>query len=102
MFLVGIATLIVATGVTWAVTPWVIRLAERIGAVDRPGARKTHTGPMPRIGGVAVFLGFAAGMTFAAYATGNLFEMPQVDVYWWGLALAATAVAHHPVTVSLA
>jgi UDP-GlcNAc:undecaprenyl-phosphate GlcNAc-1-phosphate transferase len=37
-------------------TPVVIRLAHRIGAVDRPGARKVHERPIPRLGGVAIFL----------------------------------------------
>jgi len=37
-------------------TPLVIRLARRIGAVDRPGIRSVHTRPTPRIGGVAIFL----------------------------------------------
>ena len=37
-------------------TPWVIRLARRIGAVDQPGLRGVHQRPIPRIGGVAIFL----------------------------------------------
>jgi UDP-N-acetylmuramyl pentapeptide phosphotransferase/UDP-N-acetylglucosamine-1-phosphate transferase len=36
-------------------TPLVIRLARRIGAVDRPGIRSVHKLPIPRIGGVAIF-----------------------------------------------
>lgn len=41
------------------VTPWVIRLAQRLGAVDQPDQRKVHCQPMPRLGGLAVYLGFA-------------------------------------------
>jgi len=37
-------------------TPIVIRLARRIGAVDNPGIRSVHTLPIPRIGGVAIYL----------------------------------------------
>ncbi len=37
-------------------TPFVIWLARRIGAVDRPGVRSIHTHPIPRIGGVAIYL----------------------------------------------
>ena len=91
MFLVGIASMIVAMGVTWMITPALIRVAERVNAVDQPDARKTHTAPMPRIGGVAVFAGFIAGMAFAAYATGLLFHLPQ-GVYWRGLIFAATGL----------
>lgn len=37
-------------------TPFVIRLAGRIGAVDRPGVRTVHERSIPRIGGVALFV----------------------------------------------
>ncbi len=42
-------------------TPLVRLLALRIGAVDRPGARKIQTKPIPRLGGVGVAM--AAGLT---------------------------------------
>ncbi len=42
----------------WLFTPWAIRLALHFGAVDLPNDRKVHRKPMPRMGGVAVFLGF--------------------------------------------
>jgi UDP-GlcNAc:undecaprenyl-phosphate GlcNAc-1-phosphate transferase len=92
MIYVGIASLLVAMGVTWVVTPGVIRLASYFGALDRPGGRKTHASPVPRIGGLAVFAGFLAGMAFAAFATGNLLTIPQTGVYWRGLAIAATGL----------
>lgn len=92
MVYVGIAAFLVAMGTTWVVTPGVIRLAGALGAVDRPGERKTHLEPMPRIGGLAVFCGFVAGMAFAAFATGNLLSTPQTGVYWRGLAFAATGL----------
>ena len=91
MFLVGFASLIVAMGVTWIVTPMLIHAARRFGVVDRPGGRKTHDSPTPRIGGVAVFAGFVAGMAFAAQTTGLLFHIPQ-GVYWRGLMFAATGL----------
>jgi len=37
-------------------TPIVIWIAPRIGAVDRPGVRTIHERPIPRIGGVAIFV----------------------------------------------
>ena len=36
-------------------TPIVRRLAVRFGAVDSPNVRKTHTNPVPRLGGVSIF-----------------------------------------------
>lgn len=42
-------------------TPLVRRMAIKLGLVDRPGARKIHKKPIPRIGGVALFLGSLIG-----------------------------------------
>ena len=44
------------------VTPLVIRLCHRIGALDRPHTYKTHAEPIPLLGGVAVYLAFAAAL----------------------------------------
>lgn len=38
--------------------PGVGRLAIKIGAVDKPNARKVHTTLMPRMGGLAIYLSF--------------------------------------------
>ncbi len=93
MYFVGIACLIVAMGVTWMVTPLTIRLGRRMGAVDLPGGRKIHRQPIPRIGGLAVFAGFLAGLAFAAVATGSVpSTLSSVSVYWQGMALAATGI----------
>lgn len=37
------------------ITPWVIRFAHKIGAVDIPEERKVHTSIKPRLGGLAIF-----------------------------------------------
>lgn len=37
-------------------------LAARIGAIDYPSERKVHTAPVPRIGGLAVYLAFMAAL----------------------------------------
>jgi len=42
--------------------PLSARLAVRIGAMDIPDPRKVHTFPVPRLGGVAVFLAFMAAV----------------------------------------
>jgi UDP-GlcNAc:undecaprenyl-phosphate/decaprenyl-phosphate GlcNAc-1-phosphate transferase len=42
-------------------TPLVIKLAFRIGAVDHPNYRKVHSSIMPRIGGLAIFGAFLVG-----------------------------------------
>ena len=45
---------------------WIfIRLAPRLRLVDHPGARKVHTRPTPRGGGLAIFLGCLAAWAYA-------------------------------------
>ena len=39
-------------------TPYVGKLAFKLGATDQPNARKVHTKIMPRMGGLAIFLSF--------------------------------------------
>lgn len=43
-------------------TPIVKRIALKVNALDRPEARKIHNGTMPRLGGLAICLGFWAAM----------------------------------------
>lgn len=49
---------LLAFAVTAGTVPLVRMLAFRIGAVDMPNARKIHTQPLARIGGVAIMAGF--------------------------------------------
>ncbi len=45
--------------VTYGLTPLVRKLAFRVGAVDIPrDERRMHTKPIPRMGGLAIFIGF--------------------------------------------
>ncbi|MGM0837626.1 MAG: glycosyltransferase family 4 protein [Bacillota bacterium] len=43
------------------VTPLIIKLAHKIGATDKPNQRKVHQKIMPRLGGLAIFIGVAVG-----------------------------------------
>ena len=49
---------LLAAGIVLALTPLVVRVAPRIGGVDRGGDRpRVHEGPIPRIGGIAIVAG---------------------------------------------
>jgi len=48
--------------VTFAATPVVRRLSVRLGWIDHPSDRKVHPRPTPTAGGIAIFLGIAAGL----------------------------------------
>ncbi len=53
---------LVSAGTTFLATPLVRRLVIRIGAIDRPGDRKVHPVPTPTMGGLAMYVGFLAGL----------------------------------------
>ncbi|MBP8639917.1 MAG: undecaprenyl/decaprenyl-phosphate alpha-N-acetylglucosaminyl 1-phosphate transferase [Oscillospiraceae bacterium] len=52
-------TIGVALIISFAATPIVKTFAQKVGAMDVPGeARRVHDHPIPRMGGLAIFLGF--------------------------------------------
>ncbi|AMW98122.1 undecaprenyl/decaprenyl-phosphate alpha-N-acetylglucosaminyl 1-phosphate transferase [Rummeliibacillus sp. G93] len=57
--------LIVAFVASILLTPFVKKLAYRIGAVDKPNHRKVHSSVMPRLGGLAIFIAFLIGIAVA-------------------------------------
>lgn len=54
-------TLFICFLVSILVTPLIKKLAVRIGAVDKPNSRKVHQTPMPRLGGLAIYISFLIG-----------------------------------------
>ena len=51
--------ILIAFVVSFALTPVVKILAQKVGAMDVPGeARRVHDHPIPRMGGLAIFFGF--------------------------------------------
>ncbi|MBC2763908.1 MAG: undecaprenyl/decaprenyl-phosphate alpha-N-acetylglucosaminyl 1-phosphate transferase [ANME-2 cluster archaeon] len=65
-----------------ALTPAVIRIAQKFNLVDRLSARKVHSIPVPRIGGVAIFLAcFLGGASCFFYKTDitvTIFQDPRI------------------------
>src|SRR3954453_22865039 len=48
---------------TMLLVPFSIKLANRVGAIDRPNERSLHDAPIPRLGGLAILAGvLAAGL----------------------------------------
>jgi len=56
------------------ITPIVIWLAWRVGAVDKPGIRSVHIHPVPRIGGVAIYLAAMSLIVCLPFIDGKLAE----------------------------
>ena len=63
-------------------TPFIIKLAYKIGAIDEPDSRKVHAKVMPRIGGLGIFLAFIVCMVFIVKVSGP----------FWGLIYGASIV----------
>lgn len=64
----GIAFLIAALAavVTSALLPTLIRLAQQLGLLSEPNEeRHVHTKPLPRIGGLAMFIAFVSAVAFS-------------------------------------
>ena len=63
----------VAMLISFALTPLVMRLAHKIGAIDIPkDERRMHNKPIPRLGGLAIFLGCVISILLFAELTSQL------------------------------
>lgn len=81
----------VALLTTFAVTPLMLRIANRLGVVAPPTDRAVHTKPMPYLGGVAMLTGFLAAMG-TAWATGRFEAMFDGTSTALGVALGAVVL----------
>jgi UDP-GlcNAc:undecaprenyl-phosphate GlcNAc-1-phosphate transferase len=61
-FVVYAATFAIAVAIAACATPLMIHLAQRLGVLHGPEERHMHTVPTPRIGGLAVYFGFAVAL----------------------------------------
>ena len=79
---------------TLATTPLARRIAITVDAVDYPNARRINKEPIPRMGGIAIFLGIVAafvvqylGTTYLGWPA-VLVPSPKLQVDYWLLVLA--------------
>lgn len=72
--------LIVAAGVTYLVTPFVRSLAVATGAFTAVRDRDVHSTPIPRLGGVGIYVGFVAAALVARSLPylGTLFSTREI------------------------
>jgi UDP-GlcNAc:undecaprenyl-phosphate GlcNAc-1-phosphate transferase len=61
---IPVLSALVAAAVVIAATPLFARLARAVGAVDRPDERRVHRVVTPRLGGLAILLGFLVPALF--------------------------------------
>lgn len=79
-------TFVIAAAVTYLLVPLVRKFAIRIGATPPVRDRDVHTEPIPRLGGLAIYGGFAAALLISAQLP-HLQNVFVADT-WLGLLLA--------------
>lgn len=81
--------------VSYLVVPQLRSLAERANLFDIPEARRVHTRPLPRIGGLGIFLGFliAVGVSFALPVDRFQIEVERIILLLVGATLVVGVMA---------
>lgn len=70
------ATLIIGIAISFVATPFVVRFAKKIGAVDVPkDNRRMHNHPIPLLGGIAIIISFMVTSTAMMHFHGLLLEI---------------------------
>lgn len=81
-YLFQILAVVASFVISLACVPLAMRLAFKIGAVDRPDERKVHSRVMPRLGGLAIFSAFVLAVAVFARPAGPM----------WGLLIGAVVI----------
>ncbi|MBQ9003187.1 MAG: undecaprenyl/decaprenyl-phosphate alpha-N-acetylglucosaminyl 1-phosphate transferase [Eggerthellaceae bacterium] len=71
---------LVAFAVTYVMVPVSKRIAKLVGAIDYPSNRRVNTEPVPRCGGIAMYLGLLAGV-FTVFLGLRFFGWELNDLY---------------------
>jgi UDP-GlcNAc:undecaprenyl-phosphate GlcNAc-1-phosphate transferase len=68
----SLAAFVIAAFVSVVLTPWVRRLAFRLGAVSSPGGRHVHQQRTARLGGLAIFAGMLVPLVVLAFSRASV------------------------------
>lgn len=81
--------LILAFALSASFVPLAISYARLHNLVDRGGGRKIHSGAIPRLGGVAVFIAFMITIAFLAILEFNSVSALTADLRYWPVFVGA-------------
>lgn len=84
LYVIGFAAALILSLI---LTPFVKKLAIKVGAVDAPNARKVHTRIMPRLGGLAIYGAFV-GAFFVVLPALDAIKAEAV----WGLLIGGSII----------
>jgi len=83
LYLRIIIAVVMALILSFSATPAVKLLAHKLGAIDIPkDSRRVHKSPIPRLGGLAIFVGFTISVLF----------MAEIDIQIRGVMLGAVII----------
>lgn len=85
-----------AYAVTFVLTPMMRAVAQHYGIIDQPdGVRKLHRVPVAYLGGVAVFMGWLAGLTVSQWCSAHHDEpgLPSHIIVNFSVVLGASVIA---------
>lgn len=82
---------LLAAVVTFVATPIVGRVARRLGWVYLPNERTVHTEPLPDVGGLAMFVGFAVAL-FVAWVMNDFQSLFESNSEPLGVVIAAAII----------
>lgn len=70
--------MVVGFAASLGLTPVTRQLAERIGLVDKPNARKVHRAPIPLMGGLAIYGGFVVALLLFSRMPQHVLELSAI------------------------
>src|SRR3990172_741143 len=73
--------ILVPIGLSLFFTPLVISYATRVGAIDQPNERKVHNQPIPRLGGIAIYISFFLSLVLAMYINPDINALAGMSPY---------------------
>ncbi len=85
-----LATFCVALVLSLILTPLAGRLGIRFGAMDEPAERKVHVKPIPRTGGLAIFVVFVLTLVISSLFNTNISNLLELDrqiIFFFGGAI---------------
>ncbi|MEW5961908.1 MAG: hypothetical protein AB1801_29655, partial [Chloroflexota bacterium] len=81
-FTIFVSVFMTAFALAFLTTPLSLVLGRRWRLVDRPGGRRLHQGEVPRLGGIAMFVGFmGAGLLVFGLSACGLWPVIRAEDY---------------------
>lgn len=87
IYLLGFA---IALAISYFITLFIEKLAIRVGAVDLPNKRKIHVEPIPRFGGLAIYISFSLSLLIALLL--RQVDLSRLGSELWGILIGGTFI----------